>query len=142
MAANEAPQLEATPEQMLYANILQKGMYIGLAMLFVTYAIYAFGIMKPYIPLGDVSRYWSMSVSDYLHAADVKAGWGWFGMLGYGDFLNYIGIVILAGTTVVCYLAIVPTLLKNNDKVYAVLAVLEALVLSVAASGILGSGGH
>jgi hypothetical protein len=61
-------------------------------------------------------------------------------MLKYGDFINFIGIAILAGTTIFCYLAIVPLLLKSNDKVYAVLALLEAIVLALAASGILAVG--
>jgi hypothetical protein len=44
--------------------------------------------------------------------------------------------------TILCYAAIVPTLLKNKDRVYAILALLEVIILSVAASGILGAGGH
>ena len=61
-------------------------------------------------------------------------------MLGYGDFINFVGIVILAGITIVCYIAIIPTLLRDNDKVYAGLALVEAVVLGLAASGILAVG--
>lgn len=134
--------LEATPEQVLYAKLLEKGMYIGLLILLITFFLYAFGIMDPYIPLDKISNYWSMNVNDYLHHANIEAGWAWMGMLKYGDFVNFIGIAILAGVTILCYAAIVPTLLKNNDKVYAVLAILEVIILSAAASGILGTGGH
>ncbi len=134
--------LRATPEQILYARILEKGMYIGLLILLITFGLYAFGVMDPYIPLDKISEYWSMNVNDYLHHANIKAGWAWTGMLKYGDFVNFIGIAILAGTTIFCYAAIVPTLLKNKDTVYAVLAILEVIILSVAASGILGVGGH
>ena len=42
----------------------------------------------------------------------------------------------------ICFLAIVPLLWRENDKLYALFAVLEAAILGVAASGILGSGGH
>lgn len=142
MAKKANPSLEASPEQFLYAKILEKGMFFGLILLLITFAIYAFGILKPYIPRSEVSQYWSHSVSDYLHMANVEPGWAWVGMLRFGDFLNFIPIAILAGTTVICYLSIVPTLWRNNDKVYAVFALLEAVILSVAASGILGSGGH
>ncbi len=133
--------LEATPEQMYYAAILEKGMYIGLLILFITYIIYIFGILDPYIPLDRISEYWSMNVDQYLHEADIHAGWAWLGMLKYGDFLNFIGVAILAGVTIICYLSIVPTLLRNNDKVYAVLAILEAVILTAAASGLV-AGGH
>ena len=132
--------LEATPEQLLYARILEIGMYIGLLILFITFGIYTFGILDPYIPLDKISNYWSMNVHDYLKHAEIKAGWAWLGMVKYGDFINFIGVAILAGVTIFCYAAIVPTLLKNNDKVYAILAVLEVIILSAAASGILAVG--
>ncbi|MBW2201217.1 MAG: DUF1634 domain-containing protein [Deltaproteobacteria bacterium] len=140
MEEKSTASIEATPEQILYAKILEIGMYIGLLILFVTFAIYAFGIMNPYIPLDEISQHWSKPVNDYLHDAHIKNGWGWLGMLGYSDFLNFIGIAMLAGVTIICYLAIVPTLFKNNDKVYAVLALLEAIILSIAASGIIAVG--
>ena len=134
--------LEATPEQLLYAKILERGMYLGLLILLITFGLYAFGVMDTYIPLDKISKYWSMNVNDYLHHANIKPGWAWVGMLKYGDFVNFIGIAILAGVTILCYAAIVPTLLKNKDTVYAIIAILEVIVLTVAASGILGAGGH
>ena len=140
MADKQGTKLAAGPEQILYASILEKGMYIGLLILFITFALYAFGIMKPYIPLDQVSQYWSANVHDYLEHAHIKTGWSWLGMLKYGDFVNFLGVVILAGVTIFCYLAIIPVLLKNNDKVYAILALVEAIVLSLAASGILAVG--
>jgi hypothetical protein len=132
--------LKATPEQILYAKILEKGMYLGLLILFITYGLYVFGIMDPYIPMDKISSYWSMNVHDYLEHAQIKAGWAWLGMLKYGDFINFIGVAILAGVTIICYAAIVPTLLKNKDTIYAILAVLEVIILSAAASGILAVG--
>lgn len=132
--------LEAGPEQIRYAGILEKGMYIGLLILFITFIIYAFGFMKPYIPMNEISGYWSMNVHDYLKAANIKTGWSWLGMLHRGDFINFIGIAILAGVTIICYLSIIPILLRNKDRVYALLALLEVIILSLAASGILAVG--
>lgn len=131
---------QATPEQLIYASILEKGMYIGLLMLFITYALYIFGIMDPYIAMEELPKYWSMTVHDYLQEANVKPGWAWLSMLGHGDFINFIGVAVLAGITIICYIAIVPPLLKQGDKVYAVIAILEVIVLSLAASGLLASG--
>ncbi|MGD9384165.1 MAG: hypothetical protein PVH55_08955 [Desulfobacterales bacterium] len=140
MDEKSTASLEATPEQILYAKILEWGMYIGLLILFITFALYAFGIMDPYIPMDKISGYWNLNVHDYLEHAGIKDGWAWLGMLKYGDFVNFIGIAILAGVTIICYAAIVPTLLRSNDKVYAILAVLEVIILSAAASGILAVG--
>jgi hypothetical protein len=132
--------LKATPEQVLYAKILEKGMYFGLLILFITYLLYVFGVLHPYIPLNKISGYWSMNVHEYLEHTGIKPGWAWLGMLKYGDFLNFIGVAILSGVTIICYAAIVPTLLKNKDIIYAVLAVLEVIILAAAASGILAVG--
>ena len=140
MDEKQPAMLEASPEQLLYAKILERGMYLGLLVLFVTFGLYAFGILDPYIPLDKISNYWSMNVNDYLEHAEIKAGWAWLGMVKYGDFINFIGVAILAGVTIICYAAIIPTLLKNNDRVYAILAVLEVIILSAAASGILAVG--
>ena len=132
--------LKATPEQLLYAKILEKGMYLGLLILFITFGLYTFGVIDPYIPLNKISKYWSYNVNDYLQHAEIKAGWAWLGMLKYGDFINFIGVAILAGVTIICYAVIVPTLLRNKDVVYAILAVLEVIILSAAASGLLAVG--
>jgi hypothetical protein len=134
--------LQAGPEQLLYAKILEKGMYFGLLILILTYLFYVSGIWKTYIPVNDVPKLWTLGVSDYLHTANVPHGWAWLKLVGYSDFLNFVPIAMLAGVTIICFLAIVPTLWKQNDRLYAVLALVEAVILGVAASGILGAGGH
>ena len=63
---------EATQEQLLYANILGKGMLVGLVLMFFTFGLYVFGIMKPVVPLDQVSAYWTMPVHDYLVAINTN----------------------------------------------------------------------
>ena len=132
--------LKATPEQVLYAKILEKGMYTGLLVLFITYGLYVFGVFDSYIPLNKLSDYWSLNVHEYLKQTGIPSGWAWVCMLGYGEFINYIGIVLLAGVTILCYASIVPMLFKSKDRIYAVMALLEVIILSAAASGILAVG--
>jgi hypothetical protein len=133
---------KATEEQVLYGNILNKGMLIGLAGLIITFVIYALGILTPKIPLGEVQNYWVMPVNEYLHKSGIHAGWAWIGNLKYGDMLNFIPIAFLSALTIICYIAIIPGLLRKKDMAYAVLAIVEVIVLCVAASGVLGTGGH
>ncbi|MEW6602001.1 MAG: hypothetical protein AB1499_13595 [Nitrospirota bacterium] len=134
--------LKATEEQVLYANILNKGMLFGLIGLVVTFIIYGAGILKPLIPLDQIQNYWVMPVRDYLALSGIKTGWAWLGHLGSGDMLNLLPIAFLSLLTIICYLAILPGLLRKKDTAYVVLAILEVLVLVLAASGILKSGGH
>lgn len=142
MATNAIKKPGAAEEQVVYAGILEKGMLAGLGILVITFVVYVLGIFEPYIPVEDLSRYWSMNVHDYLLAANIKTGWWWASQLGKGDFLNFIGIALLAGVTIICYAAIIPTLLRKKDIIYAVLALLEVIVLSAAASGLIAGGGH
>lgn len=135
-------KLKATEEQLAYAHLLDKGMKIGLVMVIVTFLIYVTGILSPHIPVGELNKYWGMSVHEYLKQTGIHSGWSWLGMLGKGDFLNFVGIAFLGGITIVCYLRIIPIFFRKKDKVYAVLAILEVLVLVFAASGILKAGGH
>ena len=135
-------KLKATEEQLAYAKLLDGGMKAGLLMIIVTFIVYLSGVLAPHIPLHEVSRYWGMSVHKYLEATSIQPGWAWLGMLGKGDFLNFIGVAFLAGVTIPCYLRIIPIFFRNKDNVYGVLAVLEVLVLALAASGLLKAGGH
>lgn len=63
-------------------------------------------------------------------------------MVGKGDYMNLLGIALLAGLSIICYLAILPILLKKKDFTYAVIAIIEVVVLALAASGILKAGEH
>ena len=140
MNAKSGASLEPTPEQVRYAAVLEKGMYFGLLCLFVTFALYVSGIMSPYTPHDELPHHWQKPVHEYLADAEIQAGWSWMGMLGYGDFVNFIGIVILAGVTIPCYMSIIPMLLKKRDLIYATLALLEVIILLTAASGIIQVG--
>ncbi len=133
---------QATEEQLLYANILNKGMAVGLIGLIVTFIVYGSGILEPMIPIDQVQHYWVMPVSQYLAESGIHAGWAWLGNLGYGDMLTFLPIAFLSLLTIVCYAAIIPGLIRKKDTPYVVLCIVEIIVLTVAASGILGSGGH
>jgi hypothetical protein len=131
-----------TEEQLAYAHLLDGGMKAGLLGLVVTFAVYVSGALPPRIPLADLPRYWSLPVKQYLAVTGVRPGWSWVGLLGHGDFLNFVGIAFLSGVTIACYLAIVPIFVRKKDHLYAGIAILEVLVLALAASGVLNAGAH
>ena len=147
MSSEEKAQ-KSQSEQLLYARVLEIGMYIGLAILFITFALYVTGALAPVVPLDQVANYWNQGVHEYLEAVNrdhlhmehPPTGWAWVTMVGKGDFLNFVGISILGGITIICYLAITPMLWRKRDFAYLVMALLEVLVLSLAASGLLAVG--
>lgn len=144
----EAMAPEAQSEQLLYARVLGMGMSIGLVTLFITFTVYLSGLLAPAVPHDQIPGYWELGVHEYLEAVNhdhlhlehPPTGWAWLTLVGKSDFLNFIGIAILGGITIICYLAIVPTLLRKQDYAYVTMAVLEVLVLTLAASGILAVG--
>lgn len=139
---------QATKEQVLYADVLEKGMYAGLLLMVITFALYVMRIIPPIVPRSEISTYWSMPVHDYLvaintnflHWETLPTGWSWVKLLGYGDFLNFMPVAILSGVTIVCYLVIAPGLLGRGDKAMGIMAIAEAVILSLAASGLLSVG--
>lgn len=138
--ANE--KTKASEEQIVYANLLNKGMWSGLALLIVTFFIYISGAIGSVIPIEDLPQHWGKRVHTFNQDLGLPIGWGWVANAGKGDYLNFIGIAILSGLTIVCYAVIVPILHRKKDKAYVAIAVAEILVLTLAASGILKSGGH
>src|SRR5512141_568328 len=133
---------KASEEQMAYAGVLNAGMWLGLAILVITFIIYISGILPSFVPIDDLPKYWTMRVHDYNVALNAPTGWHWTSLVGKGDYLNFVGIAMLSGLTILCYLVILPILIRKKDTAYVVIAVVEILVLSLAASGLLKVGGH
>jgi hypothetical protein len=142
MASPQDKELRPMPEQITYANLLFYGAWLGIFILIATYFIYLTGILSAHVPIASVPAHWGKSVNDYMAATGSPSGWDWVGLLKKGDFLNFIGMCLLALMTIVCYIVLIPGYIRRKDWTYTVICVLEILVLSVAASGVLGSGGH
>lgn len=129
-------------EQFVYARVLDVGMKVGLVLLVLTFAAYVSGLLTPHVAVDELPRVWKMPVRDYLTATGIHTGWSWLGMIGKGDFVNFLGIALLAGITIPCYLAILPGLIRKKDMILVTVALLEVAVLVLAASGVLRGGGH
>lgn len=132
----------ATEAQILYANILNAGMLIGFISLITIFILYISGILSPLIPPEKVESYWTLPLHDYLEKSGMEVGWAWFGKLQYGDMLNFVPIAFLSLLTIICYLSLIPGLIRKKDTTYTVIAIVEIIVLLVAASGILGTSAH
>ena len=106
------------------------------------------GLLQPGIPIEELPRLWTISVNEYLevvnheflHRPEVVTGWRWVALLGMGDYLNFVGIAFLSAVTIACYARILPSLFRKKDWIYATIAVLEIIVLTLAASGIVAVG--
>jgi uncharacterized membrane protein len=133
---------KASEEQLVYANLLGKGALTGLVLIVIIFAIYVSGVLPNVVDYDKIQSYWTLRASDYIHQTNSPTGWNWVGLLNKGDMLNLIGIAILAGMTIICYLRLLPVFLKKKDTVYTIITIIEIVVLLFAASGILKTGGH
>ena len=134
--------IKASPAQLRYADTLFYGALLGFVTMLITYALYVFGVLTPQIPLDEIPRLWSQSAAAYRAAGNIPQGWGWLALVGKGDLCNFIGIAFLAALTIICFVQLAIGLLRQKQWIMAIIAILEVLVLSLAASGVLVAGGH
>lgn len=127
-------------EQLIYARVLRILNIIGLSGLALTLLVYLAGIISPKISLDTVPQYWGGSVDDYLLQTGLRTGLSWLGLAGYSDFMNFFPLAFLLCITIICYFVIVPFFWKKKDKAYVWFALVQILVLLLAASGMFPTG--
>ncbi len=142
MSENTKAPYEASPEQEFYATILFFGSWIGIFLMITTYFIYIFKILPPHIPIQDVINNWHLPADEFVKKLKLPEGWGWVSFLGNGDYFNFLGIALMGALTIICFFSLVFAYFAKKDKIYFTVACVEILVLILAASGILGTGGH
>ncbi|MFH1076699.1 MAG: DUF1634 domain-containing protein [Pseudomonadota bacterium] len=142
MSVQQNSSLKPMPEQITYANILFVGAWGGIFLMAITYFIYLANILPPHVDISVVIQNWDKGVDEFMKITNSPHGWGWATMLNKGDFLNYLGMAMIALLTIVCYIVLLIGYHSRKDWIYFTICIMEVLVLSLAASGILGSGGH
>jgi len=116
-------------EHHLYARWLEVGTRVSFAVLMATFAVHVSGLLDPLVPHEELVRLWALPVDRYVEATGAPTGWGWLGLLGKGDYLNFVGIAALASITIVCYARIIPVL----PRLQAAFAIVQVVVLLAAA---------
>lgn len=124
-----------------YALLLHWGARIGEMALILSFAAYLFGVLKPHVPLEQLSSVWNLPLAAYLQRTGTPTGWGWLALVHEGDLSNLIGVSMLAGCSLPPLLGLIPLYLKRRDYTYAGICALVVIVLILAASGLL-TGGH
>lgn len=129
-----------SPGQLRYARILDAGMRFGLLLLVLGFLIYVLDIVPARVAPESMPRLWVLSAADYLQATATPDGWGWTALLHKGDTLPLLGVVVLCGISLVCFIGLLPLFAAHRDWAYFAIALLEVGVLALAASGVLTAG--
>jgi hypothetical protein len=126
--------------QELYARWLGAVARIAFAAALVAFVLYAWGVLPPFVPLDALPALWQLPVGEYLARTGAPVGWGWLRLLPNADYLSLCCVALIAAVTLVCYLAVLPMLLKLGERVQAALVAAQIIVLLAAASGALAAG--
>ncbi len=128
-------------EQHIYARWLKWSTRVALAALIFFYLIYALGVAEPFVPLEQLPRLWSLHADAYLAATGSPSSWHWLPLIGKVDYLNLAAIALLCFVTVLCYLRLAALYVERGERLLALIASLQVLVLVAAATGWL-AGAH
>ncbi len=128
-------------EAQRYASLLEWGTRVGLVVMLLAFFAYVSGWTSPLVGLDQLPQLWRLPLKDYMARSGMPTGWGWLALAHKGDLANLVGIGLLAGCSLPPLLGSMLLFLRRRDFVYAGLSLSVALVVVLAASGIL-SGGH
>ena len=128
-----------TEQRKAYADLLDVLVKIGLILIVATFVPHVLGILSPRVPLNRSSELWSLPLDEYVARTGVRPGIWWAGMLHYADYLPLAGVAFLASASILCYLRVIPIFARQGMAAYVVIAVLQVLVLLLAASGVLAA---
>jgi hypothetical protein len=117
--------------------VLGAAVQTGFVLLVASFLLYLSGVLQPLIPVEQLPKYWGLPVADFVRVTHTPVGWGWVSLVGRGDLLNLIGIAVLAGSSAIASLAVLPIFARRKERVLLVIAVLQIVVLAVSASNIL-----
>ena len=132
-----------SPENLVqerYARWLDAATRITFAASLAAFVVYAGGLLPSFVPLEALAALWHLPVDEYLAQTGAPAGWGWLALLGYADYLALACIALIGIVTLVCYLAVLPLLLRMGERLEAALVAAQIVVLLIAASGALAGG--
>lgn len=134
-------QLHANRIQLTYANVLSWASTLGMIFVAAGYLVYVFQLLPSAVSPAEIAMNWHLRAAEFHNAVPVPSGWDWIAEWNRGDVLSYLSIIYLSSVTMLCLIVIVPLFIREKDRNYTLIALLQVLVLVFAATGIV-SGGH
>jgi hypothetical protein len=138
MSNHGEPLIESV--QISYARVLGVAVLTGFVLLFAGFIVYTLGIVPSRVSVDEVPELWHLSARELAARTSRGTGWEWTRQLAQGDQIAFAALVYFPASALVLVLIAGFLYSRQGTRNYAVIAVLEAVVLFVAASGILSSG--
>jgi hypothetical protein len=127
--------------QDVYALWLDVATRVCFFVSLAAFLLYASGALEPQVPLQRLAELSRLPVARFIEVTGEPTGWGWVAFVGRADYLNLAAVTLFAIVTFVCYLRVIPRLLRAGERLQAAIAIAQVVVLAAAASGWLTGGG-
>jgi len=144
MTANEKEadarvEQRISPEQALYARVLEWSMRTALVLVLAGFVVYMLELLPARLPASELPNYWALPLHEFLQRTGGVTGWGWLAELRSGDYLVLGSMAVLTAVPFVCLAAVAPAYAGRRDWVYLGVTVALVGVLALAASGVFGT---
>jgi len=127
-------------EQLAYAGVLDKLSHFAILFLAGSYATYIFNLLPPKVSIADIAANWHLRAPVMQAKLNAPLGWSFMSnaeSFWRGDALSYLAIIIICMIPVVCLLVFSACFFREKRPVFGVIALVQVLILLVAATGIL-----
>ena len=136
---NEEPRY-ASDIQLVLARLYRYVTIIGFFIMIAAFVLYAFGLLRASVPAEEVRAYWHLEAGVYATETGTPVGWDFLKSLSRGDSLSLGSLVFMAVAVIVCLIIMIAAFLKKNNRLFALISLLQTAVLILAASGVVS--GH
>ncbi len=130
----------ASDNQLLLATLYRFVTLIGFTFIAAGFVLYVSGVLPARIPVDEVSSYWHLSAQEYAAQTGTPYGWDLIREIATGDMISLASLVLMALAVIVCLVIMVFAFLKSRNLIFAAAAVVQTVVLVLAASGVVS--GH
>lgn len=133
-AGQQKPEINRV--QLVYASVLDIVSHAGMTLIAAGFLAYVFRLLPLTVSIEDIASHWHLRASDMNNILSVPTGWAWTQDPLHGDVLSFISIVFLAMAAMICLVAVIPVFLGEKNRTYALIALLQVIVLAAAVLGI------
>ena len=132
--------MKSTNTPSVYAKTLQILSMIFFSLIVLGYILYLAGVLPAFGSPEVVINGWHLDAQTFRESNKLPGGWTWARHLGQGDMISLGTIYLISLTSILCLPAAVVSFIREKNSIYAGFAVVEFLVLSLAALGIIPPG--
>ncbi|NTV07739.1 MAG: DUF1634 domain-containing protein [Chlorobium limicola] len=136
MNGKKREKAEIDKVQLVYASVLDVVSHIGMALIAAGFLIYVLKLLPLTVSIEDVAAHWHMRAADMNRILTVPSGWSWVQDPLHGDVLSYFSVVFLSMAAMICLVSVIPVFLGEKNRTYALIALLQVMVLAAAVVGI------